>query len=313
MLPPMPYPDWADTHRHLHLMAQIVGKIRLALEPRRNHWWHVPLYVTPSGLTTAAMPWREGLAELAFDLRRHRLELRTSWGAPQARALAEGSIAAFHADVIAMLARAGIQVDLIARPFDPPKVGSDTPFADDHAVRPYDRVAVEAFADVLAFVEPVFDAFRGRFLGKSTPVHLFWHSMDLALTRFSGRPGPDLTGADPVTRDAYSHEVISFGFWAGDPQQPAPAFYAYASPEPAGLAATALAPVGAVWHDTGSGLLALYPYEGMRTEADPRTALLTFLEGTYQVMASRAGWPIEELRYGPAYVRARPAEPRPRR
>jgi hypothetical protein len=301
MLPPLPYPDWSDTHRHLHLMAQIVGKIRLALEPRRNHWWHVPFYVTPSGLTTAAMPWRDGLAELAFDLRRHRLELRTSWGEPEAIPLGEGSLAGFYADVRALLARAGMHVDLLATPFDPPKVGSATPFADDHEVRPYDRAAVEAFADVLAAVEPVFDAFRGRFLGKSTPVHLFWHSMDLALTRFSGRPGPDLAGADPVTRDAYSHEVISFGFWAGDPHQPEPAFYAYASPEPAGLADAALAPDGAVWHDTGAGLLALYPYERMRAAADSRAALLTFLEGVYRAMATRADWPIEALRYAPAY------------
>jgi hypothetical protein len=301
MLPRLPYPDWSDTHRHLHLMAQIVGKVRLALEPRRNHWWHVSLYVTPAGLTTAAMPWRDGLAELAFDLRRHRLELRTSWGEPEAIPLGVGSIAGFHGQVAALLAGAGIEVDLLATPFDPAKVGSDTPFAKDHEVRPYDRAAVEAFADVLAFAQPVFQTFRGRFLGKSTPVHLFWHSMDLALTRFSGRPGPDLSGADPVTRDAYSHEVISFGFWAGDPQQPAPAFYAYVSPEPAGLADAELEPAGATWHDTGSGLLAVYPYERARTERDPRAALLTFLEGAYQAMASRADWPTEELRYAPAY------------
>lgn len=305
MLPPLPYPAWEETHRHLHLMAQLVGKIRLGLEPRRPHWWHVPFYVAPEGLTTAAMPSGEGLAEMVLDLRRHRLVLRSSWGEPRHVDLGEGSLADFHARVVALLARAGIEVDILARPFDPAKVGSDVPFAADHESRPYDRKAVNAFADVLVGITPIFQAFRGRFLGKSTPVHLFWHSMDLALTRFNGREGPDLSGADPVTRDAYSHEVISFGFWAGDPSAPEPAFYAYAAPEPGGLADERLAPDGALWHDTGSGLLALFPYERMRTSDDPRAALLTFLETCYRAMARRAEWPVETFHYAPAYeVRA---------
>lgn len=301
MLPALPYAPWAPTHRHLHLMTQVVGKVRLALQPRRNHWWHVPLYVTPDGLTTSTMPWNDGLIELAFDLRRHRLELRSSWAEPDVVPLGEGSLASFYGDVRGLLGRAGVTVDLVARPFDPSKVGSDTPFADDHEVRPYDAQAVTTFAAVLAAIEPAFQTFRGRFLGKSTPVHLFWHSMDLALTRFSGREGPDLAQADPVTRDAYSHEVISFGFWVGDEDVPEPSFYAYAAPEPAHLADTVLEPHGARWHDTGTGLLALYPYEQMRRDGDPRSALLRFMESSYQAMAEGAGWPVEALRYAPAY------------
>jgi hypothetical protein len=177
MLPELPYRPWEATHRHLHLMLQVVGKIRLARQPRVNHWWHVPFYVTPHGLTNAAMPSGDGLFELAFDLRRHRLVVRTSWADESALPLSEGSVAAFHRRLLAVLAEAGI--------------------------------------------EPAFQSFRGRFLGKATPVHLFWHSMDLALTRFSGARAPELPHADPVTRDAYSHEVVSFGFWAGDrPSRP---------------------------------------------------------------------------------------------
>lgn len=304
MLPELPYRRWEATHRHLHLMHQVVGKVRLARQPRVNHWWHVPFYATPLGLGTAAMPSGDGLFELAFDLRRHRLALSTSWGTESTLPLGEGSVGAFHRGLLAMLADAGIETEIRPVPFDPAKVGSATPFADDLERRPYDRAAVEAFADVLAAIEPVFQAFRGRFLGKSTPVHLFWHSMDLALTRFSGARAPELPLADPVTRDAYSHEVVSFGFWAGDPASPEPAFYAYAAPEPAGLAAAPLEPEGASWHDTGRGHLALYPYACMRSAASPREALLSFLESAYLAMATRAGWPVDELRYEPAYASA---------
>jgi hypothetical protein len=274
----------------------------LACQPRVNHWWHVPLYLHPRGLTTGAMPFADGVFAIDFDFLDHRLAVQTSLGRQETLELASGSMSRFYAGVRRMLEAVGVKPAILARPFDESKARSNVPFEQDVLDRPYDRDSVSRYFRLLSWIEPVFQKFRGRFLGKSTTVHLFWHSMDLALTRFSGRKAPEMPGADPVTKDAYSHEVISFGFWAGDPTVPEPAFYSYTAPEPEGLAAQPLAPVGAAWVDTGASHLALYRYSDLRAAGDPRASLLTFLESAYQAGAHTAGWDEDELRYRPAYA-----------
>ncbi len=300
-LPDLPYHSWQETNQTLHLMLQVVGKIRLALQPRLNHWWHAPLYITSRGLTTRAMPTAHGVAQFDFDFVDHVLYLRASDGFERAVELGAGSIAQFYRRTVAMLTECDVHCTILPLPFDEAKVRSTIPFAEDETHGTYDGRAVETFFRVLTRIEPIFQEFRGRFLGKSSPVHLFWHSMDLALTRFSGVPAPAISGADPVTRDAYSHEVVSFGFWAGDPAVPEPMFYSYTAPEPAHLAETPLSPDGAEWRENGGAHLALFPYATFRTADDPRNALLTFFESAYTAGARLAGWDIPTLRYEEAY------------
>lgn len=290
-LPALPLDRWRDTKTTLHLFAQVVGKLRLALQPPQPHWWHVPLYVSPRGLGTAAIPCPDGAFALELDLLAHRLSLQTSRGDERQFALAGHSVATFHARLMDELATLGIRPRLVARPFDPERVGSDVPFADDTAVRAYDPDFADRFRRALVAIEPVFQAFRGRYLGKCSPVHFFWHSFDLAVTRFSGRPAPVAATADAVTRQAYSHEVLSAGFWAGDANVPEPSFYAYAAPEPAGFAAAPLRPAGARWQDNGGSHMALYRYDDFRHAADPAADLLEFLQSTYDAGASAGAWP----------------------
>lgn len=300
-LPDLPYRSWQDTNQTLHLMLQVVGKIRLALQPRLNHWWHAPLYITSRGLTTRAMPTADGVAQFDFDFIDHALYLRSSGGFERSVKLGTGSIAQFYRQTIEMLTKCDLNCTILPRPFDEAKVRSTIPFAEDETHGTYDGRSVETFFRMLAWMEPVFQEFRGRFLGKSSPVHLFWHSMDLALTRFSDTAVPMAPEVDPVTRDAYSHEVVSFGFWAGDPGVPEPMFYSYTAPEPADLAEKPLSPAGAEWRANGGAHLALFPYATLRTSDDPREALLTFMESAYTAGAQLAGWDLESLLYAAAY------------
>lgn len=231
--PEIPLENWRATKDTLHLYLQIIGKIRLRMHPRVNHWWHVPLYVSPRGLSTRTIPHDGGNFEIEFDFCEHNLNIRTSDGRYEDFALFDGlAVADFYASVFANLAKLGITPEIKAVPYEAP---SKTPFAEDTENRSYDKEYVERFHRVLVAVDDVFEEFRGRFTGKSTPVHVFWHSFDLALTRFSGRPAKPREGAGMVESEAYSHEVISFGFWFGDDNVPAPAFYSYTAPEPAGL------------------------------------------------------------------------------
>lgn len=290
-LPDLPLAQWQPTRTTLHLLTQIVGKVRLALQPRQHHWWHATLYVTPRGLSTGAVPHPGGLLEIELDLLAHRLQLRTSGGDESRFPLAGQTIAGCYRRLLAELAARGIQAGVRPQPYDPDRVGRDVPFAEDTAPAPYDPDFADRFRRVLVAIEPVFQAFRGRFLGKCSPVHFFWHSFDLAVTRFSGRPAAVAADADPVSREAYSHEVISAGFWPGDDNVPEPAFYAYAAPEPAGLAAAQLQPPAARWQDNGGSHLALYRYADFRRATDPPAALLQFLQSSYDAGAEAAGWP----------------------
>ena len=293
-LPPLPLAEWEQTKDTLHLWLQIVGKVRLASTAPRNHWWHVPLYLDVRGLTTRRLQARGGVSfEIGFDFIDHRLVVATSDGAFESFALADGlSVAEFDKRLHAMLERLGIDVAIRETPFGVPMT---TPFPDDHDHAAYDPDAVVRFWRILDWTDEVFEEFAGWYCGKTSPVHLFWHSFDLAVTRFGGRRAPALATADAVTREAYSHEVVSFGFWAGDQKVREPAYYSYAAPEPAGLREQPLRPEQAGWIEQGASSLALLPFEAVREAADPRATLLAFLESAYQAGATALGWDRAEL------------------
>ena len=291
--PEIPLEAWRPTRNTLHLYCQIVGKIRLAMHPRLNHWWHVPLYVSPRGLTTRTIPFRDGNFEIEFDFRDHELKITTSKGEVEDFALYDGlTVADFYSSLFSNLAKLGIEPKIRPIPYEAP---STTPFAENTENKSYDKAYVERFHHVLVAVDDILQEFRGRFIGKSTPVHMFWHSFDLALTRFSGKPAPIRDGANRVEREAYSHEVISFGFWFGDDNVPAPAFYSYAAPEPAGLADEPLSPSSAKWQESNGSHLALLMYDDVRTVPNVREVVLEFLESAYQAGANRAGWDARDL------------------
>jgi hypothetical protein len=291
VFPELPLEEWRPTKNTLHLYLQIVGKIRLAMHPRLNHWWHVPLYVSSRGLTTRAIPYRRGNFEIEFDFVKHRLRISTSDGEKRDFKLKDGlSVAKFYRKLFKDLHKLGIDPEIRAVPYEAP---STTPFPDDEENNSYDKKAIERFYRSLVLIDDIFEEFRGRFIGKSTPVHVFWHSFDIALTRFSGRPAPVRDGAGMVEREAYSHEVVSFGFWWGDDRIPAPAFYSYVVPEPPGLANERLTPEVARWQESGGGHLALLMYEDAIATEDPRETILEFLESAYQTEAKMAGWDVD--------------------
>jgi hypothetical protein len=288
-LPELPLTEWEATKNTLHLWAQIVGKVRMASTAPRNHWWHVPFYVDVRGLTTRRMHASSGLSfEIDFDFVAHRMVVATSDGAVESFALVDGlSVADFDEQLHATLARLGIDVAIRETPFGVPMT---TPFMADREHAAYDRDAVERFWRILDWTDGVFEEFAGWYCGKTSPVHLFWHSLDLAVTRFGGRRAPAIPDADPVTREAYSHEVVSFGFWAGDESLREPSYYSYTAPEPTDLRQRPLRPDDASWVERGGGSLALLPYDAVRTADDPKAALLAFLESAYQAGAGAAGW-----------------------
>lgn len=286
-LPALPLDEWAATKDTLHRYAQIVGKIRLGAQPFRNHWWHATLRPTVRGLTTGPIPHAGGAFSLDLDVLGHQLHLATSEGGTATVPLAGQSIASFHRQTIDGLARLGVAVAIHAVPYE---LEPTTPFPDDTDPCAYDPDAARRWWRIVLWCEGVFQQFASRFRGKTSPVHFFWHSFDLAHTRFSGRSAPPMPEADPVTREAYSHEVISFGWWPGDARTPFPAFYAYAAPEPAALADRPLAPAAAYWQDTGRGHLAILPWDAVRTAADPAADALAFLQSVYDAGADAAGW-----------------------
>jgi hypothetical protein len=294
VFPEMQLDAWRPTKNTLHLWLQIVGKIRLAMHPRLNHWWHVPLYVSPRGLTTRAIPYSGENFEIEFDFKEHALKIKTSDGRYEVFALYDGlTVADFYSSVFANLAKLGIEPHIWAVPYEAP---STTPFAEDQENKSYDKKYIERFHQILVAVDDIFEEFRGRFTGKSTPVHLFWHSFDLALTRFSGRRAPAMPDANMVTREAYSHEVISFGFWFGDDKPnsvAAPAFYSYAAPKPDGLETETLQPGAAKW--TPDGAMALLMYDDVRNAGDPRATVLDFLKSAYQAGAKIGNWDSESF------------------
>jgi hypothetical protein len=297
IFPPMPLEEWRPTKDTLHLYLQIVGKIRLVTHPRQNHWWHVPLYVSPRGLSTGAIPHSGENFEIEFDFIDHRLNIRCSTGVSEDFALFDGlTVADFYSSIFSNLAKLGIKPKIWAVPYEAP---STIPFAEDSTHSSYDKIYVERFHKILVAVDDILKEFRGRFIGKSTPVHLFWHSFDMALTRFSGKTALVRDAAGVVEREAYSHEVISFGFWFGDDKVPAPAFYSYTAPEPKGLSDEPLEPASAKWQESNGSHLALLMYDDVRTGEHPRQMVLDFLESAYRAGAELAGWDIEGFRLSP--------------
>jgi hypothetical protein len=293
ILPPLAYEEWNATRVTLRLFIQIVGKIRLALAPPKNHWWHVVLYVTPRGLTTGLMPSGAGAFAIDFDFVDHELVVRREDGRVEAITLRDGlSVATFYENLFALLARLGVDVEILAQSY-----GDPTPisFADDMNDASYDAGAVERFWRILSASAIVLEEFAGWFNGKTSPVHLFWHGMDLAVTRFSGRRAPEPPTNNFVSHEAYTHEVISFGFWAGDESTRAPTYYSYTYPEPPGLAEQPLEPEAARWVELGSSHQARIAYEDIRSAQSPREALFAFLQSAYEAGARTAGWPMKEL------------------
>ena len=291
--PPLPLGPWEDTRATLHMWTQIVGKLRLALAPPVNHWWHVTLAVTARGLTTLPMPYDERTIEVAFDFIDHRLVVDLSDGQRQTLALTPMSVADFYAETMQLLKRLGVDVRIWPMPVEVP---APVRFDKDTDHRSYDREAVARWWHVLSHVDAVLKEFRGGFLGKSSPVHFFWGSFDLAVTRFSGRRAPERAGADPITREAYSHEVVSAGFWPGSGTMQEAAFYAYAAPEPPGFKSALVGPVAAYYSsDLNEFLL---KYEDVRTVPSPRGAILEFLETTYRAGATLAAWDRPALERG---------------
>lgn len=285
---------WQSTRDTLHLYCQILGKIKLAYAPPRNHWWNVVLILSARGLTTGALR-HEGLTfELRLDFVEHAFVFEASDGAVEKVGLLdELSVSAFDAALHQVLAKHGLDVEIDERPFGTPV--SDIPFPEDSRHATYKGELVERFWRINDWVADVLEEFAGWFCGKQSPVHLFWHSFDLALTRFSGRRVPAIPGADPVTQEAYSHEVISFGFWSGDMKVQEAAFYSYTAPEPQGLTDQPLMPEEASWTEAPNGHLAFLPYEAVREANDSRRSLLAFLESAYQAGARAAGWDAGEL------------------
>ncbi len=293
--PAIPVADWQDTRDTLQLYTQVVGKVRLANEPPTNHWWNVPLYLSARGLTTSLMPHPTGPAfQIDFDFVDHRLEVTTVAGATRSLDLEPRPVAEFYAAVMGMLDALNVATEIWPVPVE---ISDAIPFPDDNVHAAYDPDAVHRFWLALVEMQRVFKVFRTRFVGKSSPVHVFWGALDLASTRFSGRTAPPHPGGAPncgphVMWEAYSHEVSSAGYWPGPPGEEG-VFYAYAYPEPPGYRDAPIGVDGARWDDElGEFVL---PYELVRTDADPDTVLLEFLQRTYEGAATTAGWDRDAL------------------
>jgi FAD/FMN-containing dehydrogenase len=288
--PELPLAAWIDTRDTLHLWLQIVGKVRLRLTPPINHSWHSTFYLTARGLTTSPIPYDTRSFQIDLDFVDHRLHIAATDGASGGFALEPQSVAAFYARLMDELARIRMPVRILARPNE---LADATPFPRDETHRAYDKEAVHRFWLALSQADRVLKRFRTGFIGKCSPVHLFWGAMDLAVTRFSGRTAPVHAGGIPnlpdrVTREAYSHEVSSCGFWSGTAPVDYPAFYAYAYPQPEGFAAAQVAPDGAFYSaDFGEFIL---PYDRVRDSADPDGTLMSFLQSTYAAAADLAKW-----------------------
>ncbi|HEV2305570.1 MAG TPA: DUF5996 family protein [Candidatus Acidoferrales bacterium] len=283
--PALPLKEWEPTRATLHMWTQMAGKVRLALAPLINHWWSVVLYVNSRGLTTSAIPYEDRAFEIQFDFLKHVLEIKVCDGAVRTLALAPRSVADFYREFMDALASLGIRVKIWPMPVEIP---NPIRFDEDRVHASYDAEAAHRFWRALVSVNSIFNEFRSRFIGKSSPVHFFWGSFDLAVTRFSGRRAPERPGADKMTREAYSHEVISVGFWPGNEGVIDAAFYAYAAPEPAGFSGARVRPAAAFYDKKMSEFF--LPYEDVRRSASPRDTLLDFAQSTYEAAASLGNW-----------------------
>ncbi len=283
--PSLALADWKDTYATLHMWTQIVGKIRLTLSPPVNHYWHSALYVTSRGLTTSPIPSGNRTFEIDFDFNDHKLLIRTSDGAGRTLALSPRSVAEFFTELMSTLRSLGIDVTIHAKPDEVP---DPIPFDEDTQHASYDPEYANRLWRILVQTDRVFKQFRSEFVGKCSPVNFFWGSFDLAVTRFSGRRAPERPGADPITRESYSHEVISHGFWPGAGAIPEAAFYAYSAPVPEGLDKEPLLPSSAFYSQEAKEFFLMY--EDVRSAASPDQVLLEFMQTTYEAGAKLANW-----------------------
>ena len=292
--PALPLPEWKDTYETLHRWMQIVGKVRLTLSPPMNHWWNTTLYVTPSGLTTSSMTYKGQYLQIDFDFTDHILLIRTTKGSPKTIALQPKSVADFYHEVMRKLESLGMPITIWTTPVE---VQDRTPFEKDEKHAAYDPEYAQRVWRIMAEANRVLTEFRGRFIGKVSPVHFFWGAFDLAVTRFSGRRAPPHPGAPNMARfvavEAYSHEVSSCGFWPGGGPVNEPAFYAYAYPEPQGFKDYPIQPQEAFYHkEMGEFLL---PYDVVRNAKSPDDVLMTFLQTSYEAAATCAKWDRHSL------------------
>jgi hypothetical protein len=281
--PALPLEKWQDTYRTLHMWTQIIGKIRMCLAVPLNHWWHVPLYVSPRGLTTGPVPYPPGIFEIEFDFQRHELHITPSDGLRIARPIKAESVASFYKAVTGILPLLGIEVHIDPHPQEVPGA---VPFDQDTSNCSYDPEYAYRFWRILVSSGKVLERFRGKYLGKSSPVHFFWGSFDLACTRFSGRPAPQRKGV--ISGPAYSHEVSSAGFWPGGGVVNGPAYYAYTVPAPEGLDKATVRPAAASWNQQLGEFILMY--DDVRKASSPEETLYEFLESTYEAGARLGNW-----------------------
>jgi len=294
MLPALSYPDFEPTQTTLHLFSQIVGKIQLSYTRHRNHWWNMTFIPSDRGIAAHRMRYGETYFDIAFDFVDHRLIVASNRAhAPATLGLHDGlTVRDFYRWVVETLAAMGVPIEIYAKPYG---MGVTTPFDLDEAHRSYDAVRVRDWWSAIAWSSDVLEQFATGFSGKQSPVQLFWHSLDLAMARYSGKRSGKPPSPNPVEREAYSHEVIAFGFWSGDANVTEPSYYTYTAPEPDTLVQSTLRPDGARWAPAGSGHLGLLAYEVVRDAADPRAALLEFCESGYEAGTKAAGWDVAAL------------------
>jgi hypothetical protein len=288
--PALPLSEWSATRDTLHMWTQMVGKLRLALSPHLNHWWQVPLYVSARGLTTSPIPYPLGIFEAEFDFIDQVLRFSTNRGETIVMRLAPRTVANFYEEFLATMRVLEIEAKIWPMPVE---ILNPIRFYQDTTHASYDPEYAQRFWRILVSVDAIFKEFRGKFIGKASPVHFFWGSLDLAATRFSGRRASVRPGADRVTQEAYSHEVISGGWWPGGGEITAPIFYAYAAPEPTGFREATVRPKQAFYNkQLGEFLL---PYDDVRAASDPRKMLLDFLQSTYEAGATLGNWDRAQL------------------
>lgn len=293
-LPELPLTEWQDTLTTLQMWSQIVGKIRLVQTPLVNHFWNAPLYVTSRGLTTSIIPYNERSFEMEFDFIDHQLLIKCDNGTARTIKLYPRSVADFYDEVMKTLRELNIEIKIWTMPVE---VENPIRFTEDTQHASYDKEYVNRCWRILVWTDKVFKDFRSRFIGKSSPSHFFWGSFDLAVTRFNGEKAPEREGADPITREAYSHKVISHGFWCGGGAGvQEPAFYAYAAPEPEGFSKAKVLPAKAYYHQEMKEFI--LPYEAIRQSSSPENALLDFMQTTYEAGANLGNWNRAELERG---------------
>ena len=297
ILPELNYDKWIDSRTTIHLILQIIGKAKLKLTPRKNHWWYMTLHPSSRGISTYSIPLHDGLnaLDMHFDINQRAVVLQSSDGKEIKIDLsASPTVADFYKSFMAALGEFGLTPNFIKTPLD---MAVKEPFDQITDYHHYDWDSIKEFWQAMTWTRDVFQEFSGRFYGKTCPVHIYWHSLDLTVTRFSGKrmPNDGKKSGRLLERDSYSHEQISCGFWAGDARVPQPMYYAYAFPSPEGLDQEPLSPKDAGWIDSNGSPMATLSYQAVRGSDDPRSSLLEFLESSYHAGASKAGWNIEEL------------------